>query len=394
MTERLIFLLGLSPEAPFRWAHYSDDRLIEGGWLESAADLPALRERFGEIDLVAALLPGEQAATRRMTSVPKGAAKARAAALYLMEDELGESAEALHVAASDSLAFAVKTAILEEWRSLFAAAGFDLDILSADYLVMPSSDDVGVIVFDEGRVVAAINGGGFAVDNDLFDMLGAELLKDGPPRLQALGDITLLRRLPETITVERLGALEDARLLDLYAVSLSEAATPNFLQGPYQKRRTLMPALLPWRRAGALAAALAALFVVSLVATGLRSQSEAKTWNEAAQKVHTERFPDAASENPTAHARKLLAQQGGDVSFLVLASRFADAMEKNDTVQIDRIRYNASRNEFVVSVKSQTNSGIEDLKNALAAAGVATQDSGGYRRSGAYWTGDLMARTQ
>lgn len=393
MAERLIFLLGDSPGAPLRWGRYEDARLIEGGWMENAAGLPALGARAAA-DFVAALLPGEQTAARRMASAPRGAAKARAAALYLMEDELGESADQLHVAAAGDLAIAVKTAIVEDWLAAFAAAGIELDLLSADYLALPSSADQGVIIFDEGRVVAAVDRAGFALEDGLFDALAPRLFETGPARLRALGAAPMLRRLPDAIAVESLGAADDARLLDLYAAALAEAPAPNFLQGRYQRRRALAPMLRPWRRAGALAAAAAALFVVSLAAEGVRADAAARTWTEAARRVHGERFPEAAAEDPVTHARRALAKQGSDASFLLLAARFAGALEKNDAVEIERIRFNAARGEFIVSVKSRSDSGIEELKQTLAAAGVATQDSGGYRRAGVYWSGDLLARTQ
>ncbi|HXI86453.1 MAG TPA: type II secretion system protein GspL [Parvularculaceae bacterium] len=392
MGERFLLLLGAAPDAPLRWGRFADERLIEGGWLESARDLGALAEFAENAEFVVALLPGEDVASRRMAASPRGTAKARAAAQYLMEDELGEPAELLHIVAARGLAIAVRREIIESWRDAFTAADFECEILSADYLALAVFGEDAAVIAESGRIVAAFGGSGLAIEFGAFERLAPSLFASAPPNVRLIGGPDAERLLPSEGVIERLGEAGDARVLGLYGEAIAKAPPANLFQGAFERRRAINLALGPWRRAGALAAAAALLFVASVVAEGVRAEITADMWIKAAHDTHARRFPEAASADPVAHARQVLARQS-DGAFLVLASRFSDALRGNDGVQIDRIRFNASRNEFIVAIRSRTDSGIDDFKSALAKHGVATKDNG-YRRAGASWSGELSARLQ
>ncbi|MGE0409365.1 MAG: type II secretion system protein GspL [Amphiplicatus sp.] len=400
MAETLILLLGTSPKAPIRWGRFENGRLIAGGVADNADALDALADD-GAARLIA-LLPGEQVAARRAPSLPQSGAKARDAARYLMEDELAEAASQLHVAVSPltspgqsgGLAFAVKSAIIETWLSAFSLAGLDCAILSADYLALPSSDEEATALFEDGRAVVAFDGAGFALDAELFAALAPRLFDPAPARIMALGDPSARRLLPQDSLVDGASPAEPAGALVRYAAAIAEKEPPNFLQGPYQKKRALTPLLAPWRRAGLIAAAIAGVFCLGLVAEAIRAEGAARAWTEAAADIHRQRFPDAAGADPADHARQILARDKAGTSFLTLAARFTEALQNTDKIEIERIRFNAARGEFVVSVSSADDAGIEEFKTSLAGLGVTTQDSGGYRRSGEAWTGELSARLQ
>lgn len=397
MTENFLLLLaGASPEVPLRWGRFEGRRLIEGGWLESAADVAGLAPEAGIIERVIVLLPGEQVATRRTATLPRNASKARAAAVYVMEDELGEAADNLHVAVASAgdaaLAIACKRMIVEGWLAAFVAAGVEPDILSADYLTFTPLAENATVVFDGQRVVAAFEGAGLAAELDLFTMLAPHLFKTAPMRIEAVGDATLRRLLPVESEIDWLGAADDARILAFYGAAVAEAGPPNLLQGQFARKRAFAPAFAPWRRTAVIAASAAALFMAGIVAQALRAEYAASEWTKAARDMHAARFPEDAAADPVDHARAMLANGGVGSSFLALASRFGEAVGKHEAVAIDRIRFNAANGEFAVSVRSTTDTGIDELKATLESLGVATQDSGGYRRSGDHWSGELSAR--
>jgi general secretion pathway protein L len=396
MTESLLFLLGASPQSPLRWGRVDGARLVEGGWLESVDDLAGLVERAGRAQRVIGLLPGEQVATRRTATVPRLQSKARAAASYLMEDELAEAADLIHVAVASAgetgLAIAVKLAIIDVWLAAFSSAGVALDILSADYLALSPAAESARVIFENGRVTAAFDGVGLSVESDLFTMIAPRLFKTPPLRIEALGDAGLRRLLPMESEIDWLGSADDAHVLAFYASAIGEAMPANLLQGRYARKRALAPVFMPWRRAAAIAAAAGGVFAIGVIAEGVRAEQEARRWTKAAQEMHAERFPEQASEDAVEHARRLLAQGGGESSFLALASRFGEAVQKHEEVSLDRIRFNAAGGEFIVSIRSKTDVGIEQFKATLSALGVDTQDRGGYRRAGDQWSGELAAR--
>lgn len=396
MTESLLLLLGASPEAPLRWGRFDDRRFMEGGRLESAADLVGLAPAEGSGVRVVALLPGEQVAARRTAPLSRNVAKARAAAAYVMEDELGESADSLHVAVASvgdtALAMAAKRAIVEGWLVVFSEARIAPDILSADYLALNPQAESAAVLFDGQHVIASFEGTGLAAELDLFTAIVPGLFKKAPIRIQAIGDATLRKLLPVESEIDWQGAADDARILAYYGNAVADASPPSLLQGQYAKKRSLMPLFAPWRRAATIAASAAAVLTLGVIAQGVRADQTANSWTKAAREIHAARFPDEAAADPVAHARELLARGGADSSFLALASRFGEGVAAHDVVSIDRIRFNAANGEFAVSVRSKTDAGIDELKATLAGLGVVTQDSGGYRRSGDHWSGELSAR--
>lgn len=398
MSDLFLLLLGPSPDQPLRWGAFGGGRLVEGGWVEDAAALSSLTAKAQAAERVVALLPGEQVACRVFPAAPRSASKLQAAAKYLMEDELGEPAEALRIGVAAEraapIAFAVRAAIFEAWLDAFAAAGIDADVLSADYLALPSDAENAMVIVERGRVIAAFAGLGAGMEREMFAALATQLFADPAARISLAGDGSLGKIFPETAVVDWLGETDDARLLSIFGDALSASAPPNFLQTRMLNRKAIAATIAPWRRAGLIAASLAGVLLLGVIADGVRDVRQADRWTRAAAALHRDYFPENAAADPVAFARRRLDQGGGGQSFLWLASRFSDVIEGNDAVQIDRIRFNAARGEFVVSIRSKTDTAIESFKSTLAAAGVATQDSGGYRSAGGVWTGELTARAQ
>ncbi|MEQ8935165.1 MAG: type II secretion system protein GspL, partial [Amphiplicatus sp.] len=194
MSNALIFLLGASPADPIRWGRFADGRLLEGSRLENAAALSGLAQTADAADSVVAILPGEQVALRRMPAPPKSEAKFRSAAAYLLEDELAEPIGDLHVAVamqeSGGLAIAVRKRIIEQWIAAFVDAGVALNMLTADYLVLPSGAGQATAIFEEERAIVAIGGGGFAIETALLPDIAPSAFVERPERMTLYGDQT------------------------------------------------------------------------------------------------------------------------------------------------------------------------------------------------------------
>lgn len=398
MTRRLFLLLGQRESDLVRWAIASGPEVLDFGAVEGAGGLATLAPYTDDVGEIVALLPGEKVACRRMPSAPKSAGKLKAAAVYLMEDELAEATGALHVGAAASpalaVAFAARAEIVRGWRAAFEAASLDIDTLSADYLALSSTIEEATVVADGDRVVAAFAGVGFAIEKEQFRALAADLFAAPPSVFRLIGEETLTKSLPETSAVDWLGPGKDAAVLAEYARALNAKAPPNFLERRFVRKKALAGVLGPWRRAAALAAGLAAAALVATAADGIRFARAEAAWNASAKMLHTQRFPEAASADAVEHARKRLAAGGDDASFLLISSRIAATAEKGGDVEIDRVRYDAARGDFIVSVRSKSDAAIETFKTELASAGVAADDSGGFRKNGEAWTGDLKARLQ
>ena len=146
-----------------------------------------------------------------------------------------------------------------------------------------------------------------------------------------------------------------------------------------------------WRNVGVIAAGLGCLFLVSIAAEAWRNDRESNQWANLSQELHDQYFPDVTGADPVNHARIILASGTDSASFLLLSSRFAEAIEKNEEVQIDRIGFDSTQGRYTVSIRSQSDTAIEALRADLTAMGVTVRDNGGYRQSRGQWIGELLA---
>lgn len=88
-----------------------------------------------------------------------------------MEDELAEAVELVQVGTASgqsAVAMAARADVVRGWLAAFEGAGIDLDVLTADYLALASSNDRATIIEDRARVIAAFAGTGCALEKDLF----------------------------------------------------------------------------------------------------------------------------------------------------------------------------------------------------------------------------------
>lgn len=395
MTQTLVFLLGADCESPILWGHVSEVAPPRTGRVVDAKALATLKAEAESAARVVAVLRGEDAAVRLLTSPPKGATRALAAARLLLEDELAEPIETVHVATSaygtSVRAVAVAREVIDPWIAAFAEAGLPLDGLYVDFLLLPTSEEGGAVIVRDGRIIASAGGLGFAGETGFLA---------GAPLAAALGKdrrIALVARPADRLSVASLsnvevaGEADDDSFLALLVKGLESASALNLLQGALRPRTPWKARAAPWRRAAVLAGAAAALSLIAVAADAARHLREAARWKEAAAVLHTRAFPDVPVSDAVANARASLAKNGGP-SLAALTRSVAEASRADSAVEVSRVRFEAGKGEFHVSVKSLADADIEKFKARLAGAGLAVADSGGYRRNGAVWTGELTVR--
>ncbi|MEM9495945.1 MAG: type II secretion system protein GspL [Pseudomonadota bacterium] len=395
MSETAILVLGHTPEAPVQWAFLGDDGVVDAGLAPSPAALSAVSERAVAARRVVAVVPGEDAASRTIAAPPKAASKFRAAAGYLLEDELAENLADLHVATAlrgeRGVVLAVKRSLMERWLAALKIAGIEPDVLTIDFVLL-STPDTDVIALTPERAVCAMEAGGFAAERPLADALvtrvvdeseAAEVVIYGDPANDVF-DIA-----GENVEWRDLSPLT---MFELFHDGLTRGSSINLLTGAFRKRRDWRGAAGAWRRAATLTAASVAGLFVLLGADAIRSGRVAQGYDARAQSVHDAAFPEAAGADPRAHARAILATEGDSgPGFLGLSAQFANAIDGAENIQIDRIRFNAARDEFIVSLRFSDINDLERLKSTLAARGVTTRETGSVRRSGEFYVGELQA---
>ncbi|NOX83519.1 MAG: hypothetical protein GXP06_11145 [Alphaproteobacteria bacterium] len=397
MSGRFIFLLGQTPRDAIGWAKLTGRSPISSGRLDSADELSLLAKDIAEADRVIAILPGEQLAVRAMAAPPQNAAKLKAAMDYLLDDELGEAVQELHIVAAmiggERVALAVKKSLVRNWLSVFQNAEIALDFMTADFLCLPATEGKAAIFFDEDRIVASIGSQGFSASNGLAMHLLPPLLENSAkPVVEVFGIFNEVAA-ASGLAPEDVCPLDSEEVFAQYALGLDGRASPNFLSGEFKDKKSWRDGALVWRRAATMTVAVAAFSLALFVAQGVRDMNIAKTYEQRATALHEQYFPQAQGGDIRAHAVEILSRSS-DISFLRLSAVFNDALGETSEVQVDRLRYDAMRGQLVASLKSADDSNIEALQITLLSRGVRAEDAGGYRRSGNLWVGDMTVSAQ
>lgn len=377
-------------DGPLAWATYLDGALKDTGRAGDLAALSTMRVFAREDITVAAILPGEQVAYRSLPSPPRQRSKLLSAAQLLLEDELAAPIEDHHVAVHrDETAariFAVERAVMAKWINRFRDHGVTLNHLTVDYACLGGDEAQSVLFAEPNRLVADFGSRAFAAELEIAKFALAD-------RLAALPDAKVSvyaggGAFSDDSRYERLGDGDDETLLALAGAAIDDKRAVNFLQGDYRAPRKSVIDIARWRRPAMLAASLAIIWFTGIVADGFRSARIADHYESEADRIHREAFPNAANVDIRAHARGVLGA-GGDASFLLIADRLGQALARHENVAIDRIRFDRTRNVFVFSVRSTSDGEISMFQQTLASLGATSAETGGYRRSGAYWVGEM-----
>ena len=390
MSQLVIIRIGRDEESPFSWAIWSENKLNASGRAPTLSALASERF-FARDDLtVAAVLPGEVAAFRILLAPPRQQSKLISASALLLEDELAAPIEDHHVAVQRDEAFARIVAIdrklVEKWIDRFRDAGVSLDYLTVDFACLGGTEERAILFAEPNRLIADFGAHAFAAELDLAkhalaDRLAA--LPDAKVGVYAGGS-----GFSDHSRYERLGDSGDDTLFVLAGKAIGERRAVNILQGEFRPPRKAVIDVKRWRRPAMLAASLAAIWFVSVIADGFRASRTAAHYENEAARIHRDAFPGAANVDIRTHARGVLGA-GGDASFLLIADTLGQALERHENVVIDRIRFDRTRNMFVFSVRSTSDSEISMFQQTLASMGATSAETGGYRRSGAYWVGEM-----
>ncbi|MFZ5617126.1 MAG: type II secretion system protein GspL [Pseudomonadota bacterium] len=398
MTDLAVFKLGQSPEDPVAWGAFAAGVIGEAGRVANVAALTLIAGRLPPDTRMVAVLSGEQAAMRAIPAPPKQSAKLKAAATYLLEDELAEPVDDLHIIVSSGVprgAYAISKTLMASWLAAFDAAGVVLSEMTIDFACIGGSQTACVFVGDKDRIIASRGDAGFAAERDLAEAVApAFIAAAGDAAIIAYGAHDRVARWAG-VPIERRPLPHEVDVLALFGAHLSaKGAAANFLAGEFRRKTAQSFKLGPWRRPATLAAGLAAAAIVSAATAGIRDGRIASTYEKSAEAMHKSAFPTFSGGDIRAHSRQILADGVQAASFLELASRLTASLEGHDGVAIDRIRYDGARGQFAFSIRSDSDAGIEAFRAALDAHGLVGTDNGGYRRAGEAWIGEMSARVK
>lgn len=352
---------------------------------------------------VIALAPGTDVF---MTSVVISARQLKqvgASVAYLIEEQVGQDIESLHVVQASQQAdgsvplLAVSEVRMQEWVSQAKAAGFRLEAVIPELMLLPLARMPGINLQDARWSLglfgsqACLRTGPFSgatlETQALASMLDAavnELAVTGTLHLQIYGNAeacrdTLLQwadaRTANGLPTEIEWLEQDLPQLLQSADIAALLRTPfNLMQGDHARRGMigLSPA---WKWA---AVFVVAAFTVQLLSEWLQYahyKTRTKTTQTAAVQLYKQIFPQDRSVSSGNLRRRMEAQlQGGNESagFLPMLTRLGDSL-KSSGLQPQSLDFDASLRKLTLDVMAPGLGQLEQLKQQLEGQGLAAE---------------------
>ncbi|MEM6852343.1 MAG: type II secretion system protein GspL, partial [Pseudomonadota bacterium] len=363
-----------------------------------------------------AIVPGAHVALKVVELPAKTDAQARAAAPFLLEDDVAEDIDQSHLALGPARAprggedggtaravAIVSRTRLAAWRAPFDAAELRLTHMTPDYLAVAPERRNGALWDLGDRLVAAFvddagERSGFALEPELATTL------IGPCAQRAGAETVELRSMRAGALMEAMG--QDGPNLAIGAAGgaqafLAEALTAfaaerplNLLQGSFAPRRDWAKATRPWRAAAAFAGFALAASVFLFVGEAARNNAKAEAYRARAEALYRETFPeDKRVVNPRSQMRARLGAMRGDASdgFLRLSAGLAASVEAVDAVSLSAVRFDSARDELQIDLLFNTYEDVEAVKREADALGLSIEE-GGQRQLGDRLSGDAVVR--
>jgi len=376
VNEQLMIRLGSLATQPVQWLVWSPltEEVIASGRLAQATELPELAQRLGHRPVIA-LVPACDVVLKTIVLPGKPTRQLLQALPFMLEEDQAEDIEQLLIVQGKSLltqnqhqqqVAVVRRTLLESWLSWLQDAGFSVQKMVPDALLLPEMPEQAVAI--ECGEQWLLRQGPWQVsciDADWWpDYLG----------LLALPSVLSYSPWPDHIL--QVHQLAPAELpLALLARQLPQQSF-NLLQGDYAPKRPQDKQWQPWR----VSATLASLcLVVHLVGIGLEAwqfKRQATAANETAMALYKSKFPNERVFNLKQNVSRKLAASGGadpNQSLVGLLSKVQPLLAQQHGLVLDNLKFDGKKAELRFQATADGFQSFEQLKNALQQQGFQVE---------------------
>lgn len=375
MNEQLIIRLGSVASAPVDWLVWSalTEEIIASGRLTTAAELPALAERLGARPVVA-LVPACDVVLKTVPLPGKPNRQLLQALPFMLEEDQAEDIEQLLLINGQTLqqdgqysqqVAVVRRAMLEQWLDVLQQAGFSVQRMLPDALLLPDAE-----------VPVAI------------ELSGQWLLKQGPWQLSCIDsswwpDYLALLELPLLLsyspwpeTLLQPHQLAPAELpLALLARQLTNTSF-TLLQGEYAPKKPQNKYWQQWRSTALLTSAVLVVYLLTVALEGWQHQRAADSARMAATELYKSKYPNERIVNLKRQVeRKLAASGGGDPnqSLAGLLLQLQPLLAQQPGLSLDNLRYDSKKAELRFQATADGFQSFEQLKTQLQQQGFTVE---------------------
>lgn len=381
--QRVLLLTGMHPTEPVLWHRGTEAGSLASG---TASSLDALPEDVLNAEHVSVILPGELAATRRLTLPVNRDGALEAAARLAFEDILATPAQECHFAFGHADAdgqrevCAVPEIWVEEWTVALKEAGLQPTLLTIDHLVLKVEGRRNVILHDGERTMIRLLQGGMTVETSFAQ----ELI----PQLEGAGVAEIVSTTPLTGATVILP--EPRTKAAFFAAALTGQTVPDLLRGRFRPRQDWQATIREWRVPMGLATACLLVWLTGVAIDGMRHAAAAEEIETTARDRFVAAYPSEPVRDLQRQANSRAAT-GGVPTFLPLTSVLTAKMEQTEAMEVAGLRYTASAG-LVADLRFPETEQIEQLRERLRAEGILTREGAQALRRDQdnRWAGQLL----
>ncbi|WP_238029465.1 MULTISPECIES: type II secretion system protein GspL [unclassified Photobacterium] len=401
MSEFLTIRLSSRPEVSVQWLVWSpqQNEVIASGQLADITQLDQLVEYAGSRPVYGLVPTSEMLLTQ--VAIPAGSSRQLTAVLpYLLEEELAQDVESLHVQLLRREDDVATVALIEhqkmlQWLSAFKARGLELKKVIPDCLCLP--------LFDDGYSAAEIEGQWLIRQSEVMGICAETSWLDAWVRAQK-APIILAANDDEDDEETEQAAIESAAVdvesnpsqvvihhytsapqgvsghwqahtpelvMQLLAQGAAESKV-NLLSGAYKPQAAWRKHLKPWRKV-AIAASLVLVAVVGEHMMELQQlEYQAKAYRTESERIFRQVLPQfkripsqSYLKNQMNAALKSLGGQGSNNGILMWLSELKPALAKAPSVKVVNLKYDQKRGELRLQATASDFQDFEKLRSVL-----------------------------
>ncbi|WP_234999190.1 type II secretion system protein GspL [Photobacterium andalusiense] len=413
MSEFLTIRLSSRPGMPVQWLVWSplQNEVIASGQLADINQLSELTE-YAAARPVYGLVPTSEMLLTQV-AIPAGSSRQLAAVLpYLLEEELAQDVDSLHVQLLKRDNDIATVAIIEHhkiamWLAAFADCGIELKKLIPDCLCLPlfndgysaaeidgqwlirQSEAMGVCA-DSSWLAAWVTAQKAPIIVDTVDDSADDEGDDITPETEAarlteevesivaatasLAQVTIHHYTPAPVNIPGHWQPQAPELvMQLLAIGAAESKA-TLLSGPYKPQAAWRKHLQPWRKVAIAAAVVLVALIGEQVLTTQRLEQQANAYRAESERIFRQVLPQfkripsqSYLKNQMNAALKSLGGHGEQNGMLMWLSELKPALIKVPSIKIVNLKYDQTRGELRLQATAAGFQDFEQLRSALSA---------------------------
>ncbi|MDD1783588.1 type II secretion system protein GspL [Enterovibrio sp. ZSDZ35] len=372
MSEILTVRLNGDPNEVIPWLVWSasQQEVIASG---EAENLLQLADYAKERDVIA--LADSAAITMMTVTIPSGSERQLDAVLpYLLEDDLAQDVDALHVTLLSKTGNIANVAVIahsvmQRWMQELSDAGLSVRKCIPDALCLPLQQGISAACLNDRWIMRSSETEGYSIEESWLPMWmrGINDSQDGDDILPVVS----YSAMPEDAGDN--WECEPAEMIMLLLAQGAQQSRYNLLSGKYKPQNQILKHLRPWRGAAIAAGLLLAvlggekvadIYQMEAQAAQIRQQSEARV---RALLPQNQRIPT------TSYMRRLLENEVGRLSgagvqtgVMIWLAEIGPLMGRVPTIELDSMRFDQDRGELRLNARGKDFSDFEKLREAFA----------------------------